>query len=98
MGDLVSDRELQGVIFVFADQVEEAPIDIDISAGVRESVDFVTVHDRRIVGDLFAIARREKRLGGLFDTRCRQGPSAATGLSEQSSREARRRACARPLH
>ena len=82
MRDLVSDRELQGVVFVLADQVEKTPADVDVTTGMRECVHFVAVQDRVLVGDVLPLQSRQKRPGGV-DNSAQPRAAFTTGLSSR---------------
>ena len=68
VGYLVSNGKLQGVVFVFTDQIKQPPVHIDVSAWVRERVDLGAFHDFEAIANVLANERREKRFGGLFQT------------------------------
>ena len=49
------DRKLECVVFVFADQVEKASADVDVSAWYRKRIDDVGIENEKLVPDLFAM-------------------------------------------
>ena len=59
MRNFMSDRGLQRVVLIFADQVEEPTADIHVSAWMRESIHSIAVEDCELVRDVLAEAGLE---------------------------------------